>query len=261
MGVQKGFNAKNASGSSAIKHKSLSKSKTPKSIAQNTRSRHFPPAPAGGKIRYMKGWEEWENQLIDALHKDGKTYLQISQRLPGRTEPACRVQHRKFKARSQNAIAQQKHALPSAPPKRQYWFKKWENWEDQLVVKQHNLGKGWEDISKMLPPRSADAVRKRWTLKLERQPQNIVAPPTRPVKIKPHWKPREVQLLKTLVGTGKSWTEVATQLPNRSADSCMRRWFRDLKKPKGKPTKKRAPYWEEREERLLVSGHYTGLSW
>ncbi len=39
------------------------------------------------------------------------------------------------------------------------------------------------------------------------------------------------------------------------------RWHRDVIKPEGKPTKKRAPQWEEWEERLLVSGYYAGLSW
>lgn len=88
----------------------------------------------------QKGWEEWEDQLIIALRKDGRTDKQISQRLPGRTESACRVRYCKLKARSQNFGARRTDALSPVAPKKLYLSKQWEDWEDQTIIAYRNAG-------------------------------------------------------------------------------------------------------------------------
>lgn len=102
------------------------------SIAQKTRSKHFPPAPpVAGAVKFIKAWEEWEDQFLIALHKKGKNNTQISQHLPGRSEGACRTRSCRLKAQSSNVSTQRKDALASRAPKKPYLFKEWEEWEDQ----------------------------------------------------------------------------------------------------------------------------------
>lgn len=60
--------------------------------SRNGKSRHFTPAARiAGKVRTSKEWEKWEEEIIVSLRAEGKTYKQISQRLPGRTEQACKL--------------------------------------------------------------------------------------------------------------------------------------------------------------------------
>ena len=125
----------------------------------------------------ISGWETWEDQLILALLKEGKNDKQISKHLPDRSERACTNRRRNLlKAQSQDVS--QEDALASPAPRKKYWSKTWEPWEDQIVITNHNAGKSWMDISKMLPPRSATSLRHRWKLFLAPSPQENVSPET-----------------------------------------------------------------------------------
>ena len=104
---------------------------------------------------------------------------------------------------------------------------------------------------------------------MKQQPQEAVTPQKQPAKkssiptaVKPrhYWKLEEEQLLISLRESGKSWPEIATQLPLRSANSRRNRWNEQLHKIQG-PRKKNGQQWEEWEERLLVSGFYACLGW
>lgn len=260
MGTLKGSETRGSSTFPARKHKSRLSSKKPASMAQNARSQHFlPRASVVEKVNIKKRWEEWEDQLIITLRKEGKNNTQISQYLPGRSEGACKVRWlKKLKTRSLNVSTRQEDAPPSFASIQQNPQKRWEDGEDQIVIKQSKAGKSWEDISKMLPPRTVHSVRCRWNSVLEPLIQDTVKPQTRPHT---HWKEWEDQVLKTLVGLGHDWAEIAAQLPSRTAWSCRMRWSRDLIKIQGPSTKGIAPQWQDWEERLLVSGYYAGLSW
>ena len=192
MGTQKGSNAKKDPSPTAMKHKSTS----------NT---HPIPRPQKPRRRQevKKGWEEWEDSLIMALQKEGKIDRQISQYLPGRNESSCRQRRCKLNAQRRSVSAQQEDVLASRAPRKQYWSKTWEDWEDQIIVKHHSAGESWGDISKMLLPRSVGSVRSRWKLFLEPQTQDTVTPqpnsphtPSTPRPVKVYWKQGEDELLK-----------------------------------------------------------------
>ena len=263
MGTPKGSETRGPWTSPPRKHKSRSSSKKPASIAQNTRSQHFlPRASVVRKLKVnkkWKEWEDWEDQLIITLRKKGKTGKQISEHLPGRSEGACKMRWlKKLKTRSLNVSTHQEDAPPFSASKKENSQKPWEDWEDQIVITQSRAGKSWEDISKMLPPRTVHSVRCHWNSVLEPLIQDAVKPQTRPHT---HWKEWEDQLLKNLVELGHDWVEIAAQLPSRTARSCRTRWTRDLIKIQGPSTKKLAPQWQDWEECLLVSGYYAGLTW
>ena len=215
----------------------------------------------------ISGWETWEDQLILALCKEGKNEKQISQHLPDPTERACsHRRHYLLKAQSQDVS--HKDALASPAPRKKYWSKTWEPWEDQIVITNHNAGKSWAEISKMLPPRSASSLRSRWRLFLAPPPQENVIPETqsrdtpsvpRPTKVFTCWTRGEDQLITSLRESGKTWVEIARQLPNRTERGCSARWHDYLYKRQEPP--KICRQWEEWEERLLVSGCHAGLSW
>lgn len=120
----------------------------------------------------------------------------------------------------------------------------------------------------MLPHRTAHTVfnrSRRLKPFLEQEPvasqtqtpnaQSIPKPP----KTYALWTQEEDQLTKSLRESGKSWAEIARNLPDRSAKSCKGRYYDHLRDSQG-PLKVALP-WEEWEERLLVSGYYAGLRW
>ena len=269
MGTRKGSKAKLASSAAAIKHKSTSNAKKANLVSLPTKPQRRPAVTTG--------WEEWEDGVVIALRKEGTSDKQISQHLPGRTERACQNRwYYKLKAESHSvgSSTQQKDVLASTARRRKHWQKKWEDWEDQMLVTHHKAGENWESISRMLPPRTAYSVKNRWTqgkLFLDPRTQDAVATQTqssetpsvpRAVKTYNHWEKEEEQLLKSLRESGKSWADIATRLPNRSAKGCRTRWCGTLHKRQGpKSAAKSGLQWEEWEERLLVSGYYAGLSW
>lgn len=263
MGTHKGSKTRKSLTLPARKCKSPSKSKKPTSVAQNTKSEHFPPAPpVVGQVQLMKAWEAWEDQILLDGRKAGIPVKETSQELLGRSMHACYKRSQMLKPRTQSSDSQQKDALAPLAPSKQYWSKKWEDWEDQIVVTHRNAGKSWENISTMMPFRTADSVQHRWKRLLEIQSQNELVPGTQSINTtlppKPKWNQGEDQLLESLRNSGKSWAEIATQIPTRSKNSCQMRWLNHLRQA---PAEKRMPRWDEWEERLLVCGYYAGLSW
>lgn len=106
MGTQEMPSAKKASNSDPAVHKLVAKHKAsarsprltlqtnsqgPKSTLRPTKSPHFsPPTPIPKPVRTSKTWQAWEQQLSVSLRTIGKTYGEISQKLPGRSTEACR---------------------------------------------------------------------------------------------------------------------------------------------------------------------------
>ena len=207
---------------------------------RNRKSRHFTPAACiAGQTRFLKRWEKWEEELIFSLRAEGKTYEQISQRLPGRTEGACRWRAcQKFRTRT----------VPK--PNRD---KIWEDWEDQLILEHRKAGESLSKISELLPHRTATAVRVRWDRGLKPRIEAIIATLTA-TGSQHRWILGEGQLLKSLRESGQSWTEIAKNSPDRTVTQCRRYWYQILHPP-------RIKRWKEWEERLLISGYYADLSW
>lgn len=261
MGTHKGSSAKKASSPTAMKHKPTSHAKRASPVSRGT-------TPPQDRSAVQKGWEDWEDQLIIALRKERRTDKQISQRLPGRTEAACRVRDWELQARSQKIGARRIDALNPLAPRKLHLSRQWEDWEDQTIIAHRKVGYSWPSIAKMLPHRTAYTVFARWsrmkpslehdTAASQTQSPNAPSIP-KPAKTCTPWTPEEDQLTKSLRESGKTWAEVAEHLPNRSAKSSAQRYNEHLRDSRG-PPKIPLP-WEEWEERLLVSGCYAGLRW
>ena len=226
----------------AKRHKNFLEPKKPNSMARNRdrKSRYFTPAACiTRQIRFPKRWEKWEEELFSSLRAEGKTYGQISQRLPGRTEGACKWR------------AYQKLKIRTVPkPNRD---KRWEDWEDQLILEHRKAGERLSKISELLSHRTASALRNRWYRVLKHRTEATIAAPI--ATGSQHRRTLgEGQLLKSLRESGQSWTEIAKTFPDRTVTQCSRYWYRILHPPRNQQ-------WKEWEERLLVSGYYAGLSW
>lgn len=271
MGTRKSSNEKKASSAAAIQNKPTSNGQKANSVPHPSKSRR--------RQFVKKRWEKWEDQLVVKLHKEGKNDAQISQYLPGRSPTGCRNRwYYYLKNWSQNFSdsTQEKGVLAFPGPRKHFWQKEWEDWEDRIIITQRSAGETWGSISKLLPLRTTGSVIDRWkranlvveprpheSVDLQTQSPNISSIPRR-VRYSCRWERGEEQLLKSLRDSGKGFAEIAGQIPNRSTMSCKRHWYESVGKTQGQSTKstaKPAPPWEEWEERLLVSGHHAGVSW
>ena len=205
---------------------------------RSRKSRYFTPAASiAGHVRVQKKWEKWEEELICSLRAEGKTYEQISQRLPGRTEGAC--QTRAAKELGTQIMLKRK--------------KSWEDWEDQFVLAHREMGDSYDTISELLSHRTAYAVQERWNRVLKSRTEATIAAPTA-TRSQRRWTLGEDRLMKFFRESGQSWTEIAKKFPDCTVTQCILHWCRLLHPPK-------TPRWKEWEERLLVSGYYAGLPW
>ena len=204
----------------------------------NRKSKHFPPAAEiAGKVRSSKKWDKWEEELILSLRAEGKTYGQISQRLPGRTESACATRASE-KLRTQMVLS---------------YNRRWEDREDQLILAGREAGDSFDTISEQLSHRTARSVGRRWSLVLKSRNLSSFAARTTP-GYQHRWSVREEQLLRFLRESGQSWTEIAKNISDCTVTQCYSHWDRLLHPPRNER-------WEEGEERLLVSGYCAGLNW
>ena len=251
MGTHKGSNAKGARQSAAKRRKPSTKVKIADPISRPKRPSRRPG--------FAKAWEEWEDNIILGFRREGKTYAEITQQLSHRTYGACVKRQRDLKVRSQKARTQPKGALVSGVPKMPNFVKDWEDWEDQILVTHRAAGWTWNNISRLLG-RTLRAVKMR--ARREEVSQILRLNPPPPVKTPESggrsypWKQEEDQVLKSLRESGKTFAEIAKKLPTRSRYACEHRY--ELVR---QDSRKRRPYWEEWEERLLVSGYFARLTW
>ena len=154
-----------------------------------------------------KRWQAWEDDLVISLFKAVKSFGEISQQIPNRSEEDCYIRLRKL-------LKSGKHDLVEIPGKR------WKDWEEQLIITNHQAGKSWADISKLLPSRTELAVTQRWKKHLN------------PIQRNDYWRQEEDQLLITLHNSQsgrEDWAKIAQKIPDRSAAGCKLRWNRVLR--------------------------------
>ena len=219
---------------------------------------------------FVKDWEDWEDDIILDLRKEGKSHAQISQHLSHRSERACRGRFGVLKARSQEVRTQKIDVRVSSTPKRPRFAKGWEDWEDQILVAHRTAGWPFQKIQRLLPHRSQESVYQRARRKGlsetstpgDRQPSNTTSEDivhSGAEKLAGPWTQEEDQTLRSLRELGFSFQEIAEKFGNRSPDACKNRWLR-IRQDQG-PRKIGAHYWTEWEQRHIVSGYYAGLSW
>ena len=252
MATHKGSNAKGARRSVAKKRKLSTKLNIANPIPRPRRPIRRPG--------FTKAWEEWEDNIVIELRREGKTAVEINQRLSHRTYRACEKRVRDLKARRQKARTQGKDALVSRVRERPSFSTDWEAWEDQILVAHRAAGWTYKNITRLLPHRTVSAVKTRANKEEVSMMLRINPPP--PVKT-PEWGARffpwnqeEDQVLRSLRESGKTFIEIAKKIPNRTRYACEHR-FELIRQD----SRKRRPYWEEWEERLLVSGYFARLTW
>lgn len=256
MGTRKGSKTKVASASSVRKRKLRSESKKkpiPMIRDRNTKSRHF------ARSDHVAGEAKVMQQLNVTLRAKRKTAKQTGQHLPGHSENACRTRRTdKADVQTQHSGTQEDDALPVYARKKRHSRRSFEDWEDQIIIERRTAGERWEDISKLLTHRNARTLSCRWNHALRHRIEDtvVLSIPGR----KPNWTLEEEQLLVSLRESGKSWNEVAKELPNRTAKRCCERWYKPFLAVE-RPPRKSLLEWKEWEERLLVSGYYAGLNW
>ena len=207
----------------------------PRNRSRNSRD-CSPTARNTGKVEPSKRWEEWEEELTLSLRAEGKTYRQISQLLPGRTEDACMAWvARTFKA--------------STMP---YFQRRWEDWEDELILAHRKAGCSHHEISESLSHRTTFAVKHRWNEVLKSRTKATIPAPTA-TRSPRRWTLGEDQLLKSLRHSGQRWSQIAKNFPYCTVKQCISRWHHVLRPQRTKS-------WTAWEERLLVSGYFAGSS-
>lgn len=155
-----------------------------------------------------KRWQAWEDDLVASLFKAGKSFGEISQQIPNRSEEGCHIRLRKLLQSGEHDLVEIRGN-----------GKKWEDWEEQLIITHHDAGRSWEEISKLLPSRTEDSIAQRW-----RRHLNLT-----PLREYSKWSSEEDQLLITLHNSHRGredWAEIARKIPNQSKAGCILRWVK-----------------------------------
>ncbi|KAI2078865.1 hypothetical protein LOZ36_006792 [Ophidiomyces ophidiicola] len=122
------------------------------------------------------------------------------------------------------------------------WPQRWEKEEDDILVNGRRANKGWNEISKLLPKRSAKGCKNRYRY-LQRNPG--------PTHYKRSWTEKEDNTLLNGRKMNKSWNEISKLLPKRSAKGCKHR-YSYLQCNPGPTHYKRS--WTEKEDNTLLNG-------
>ncbi len=208
-----------------------------------------------------KRWEDWEDQVVIINYNAGKTQRKISRLLPSRSTSSIKWR------------CLQLPQITNRPPK------KWTQWEDQLVVTNQIGGKSWQEISRLLPSRTARSIEKRWRRRLRPHLQETFRsdPQITDKTSESRGTQQEDQGAVTNQRAGKSWQEVNGLLPSRTAESVAKIKPRLQTGSTPLPTfqlpKLQIPIlqskfenmsgekWSQWEDHLLVSLRTAGKSW
>ena len=101
-----------------------------------------------------------EDQIFIQAHKEGKKMKEIAAMLPERTEVAVKIRLYQVRLKGCGTAALREYAAeftPSESPS------PWSAEEDQTFIRAHKEGKTLKQIAAMLPGRTHDAVRAKWS--------------------------------------------------------------------------------------------------
>ena len=196
-----------------------------------------------------KWWEPWEEKLLVSLRKTGKTYIEITKQLPGRSVGACRHKIRDMlESQKRDLSPRQNDDLVGMIQDK----KRWQAWEEELLISLFKIGKSWDEISQQLPDRSEIGCRGKIQHLLDAGKQDL-AEVSGSCKV---WKDWEEKLITTNHDAGKSWEEISKLLPSRTKQSVWKRWKTHLK-----PRIQKAERWSQEEDQLLIILHAAGEGW
>ncbi|KAF6220006.1 hypothetical protein HO133_003831 [Letharia lupina] len=143
-------------------------------------------------LKNMKRWKDWEDQIIISNYNAGKSWGEISELLPSRTEKATLARWKQLP----------KFKSPNPPES------KWSQYEDRLLGSLRTARKDWAEIAQQIPNHSRYGCRQRWTQDLHYHSSK-------------KWTKQEKETLMSLVKTvGYRWYEIAKFIPGRTGVAC-----------------------------------------
>lgn len=156
-------------------------------------------------------WTIEEDDLLLQLHeKFGGSWVQISKRMPGRSEKQCR-------RRGKTVLKARSSTQGDSPRARVFWTIA----EDETMlrlVQEAGPAVNWKAIADALPGRTAKLCRAHWTLVLDPS-----------IKREP-WSTEEESLLEELHEQfGGKFVEISKRIPGRPHAQCRNQWNKKLK--------------------------------
>jgi hypothetical protein len=166
--------------------------------------------PASGKKAGPWTPEE-DAELTKAVQKHGNHWVAVAVMVPGRTNEQCRQRW---------TLNLDPENVKKGKPRRG-----WTPEEDAKLTKAvEKHGKAWVAVAVMVPDRTDQQCRLRWTYTLD--PENVKKGIPRR-----GWPPEEAaKLTKAVEKHGKDWAAVALLVPGRTSVQCRQRWFNTLKR-------------------------------
>jgi hypothetical protein len=153
--------------------------------------------------------EDEDDKLKDAVHKHGgKNWIAIAKLVRGRTKRQCASRWHDFL----------KHSIARIDGRTGPWTID-EDGKLNDAVHKHS-GKDWATITALLPGRTINQCRGRWTYFLK---QNSIALTPKP------WSTGEDSKLKDAVHMHNDWAVIAKLVPRRTKVECWCRWHDHLK--------------------------------
>lgn len=181
------------------------------------------PAKAIEETPYNDGYRYWtlpEYQILIDRKKEGKSWENVAEKLPGRDADECR---NRWERRDRMGV-------PDPDGRHPHWHKE----EEDILRDGRSAGYSFARIAESLPARSTAGCRTRWKEKFE-PPQKPEQPPwfEKEAENRP-WTQREDEQLKKLRKHDMSWTQIAMEHPARSKKMYKEHW-KDLEYRKRRP--------------------------
>jgi 3-keto-L-gulonate-6-phosphate decarboxylase len=170
-----------------------------------------------------RSWKgEEDTKLIEAVQKHGKDWVAVAAIVPGRTNQQCRSRW----VQNLNPVAGKTMG-------------RWKPEEGaKLIEAMQKHGKNWVAVAAMIPGRTDQQCRSRWTQTLDTAGKTMG-----------QWKPEEdAKLMEAMQKHGKKWIAVAAMIPGRTNLQCHQRWNQNLNPVAGKT----AGRWKPEEDAKLI---------
>jgi hypothetical protein len=184
----------------------------------------LPSAGGASRAPARRNWnEEEDTKLTEAVKRHGTAWVAVAALVPGRTNIQCRQRWTQTLDPDMRKIAG-----------------RWTKEEDTKLieaVKRH--GTAWVVVAALVPDRTNDQCRSRWTETLDPDIGKSAGKWT---------KEEDTKLAEAVKIHGKSWLAVAALVPGRTNIQCRSRWIQAV----GRGIGKSAGKWTKEEDTKLA---------
>lgn len=170
------------------------------------------------------------------LRETGKSWAEIATHFPNHSAKSCTE-------RWANHLQKRK-----GPPRNN---KKWEEWEERLLISGLYAGLSWKEIKEPITGRTVAGCRNHWLENFHSSDQDEP------------WTSEELALLAYLRREGIGWDEVSQELPGYTSNACRTQWYKEAEGIQGPSNHHRGnDTWSAEEVEILVALYNTiGNRW